>query len=588
MILYGLNFNLQTQGQGFLTKTLFFSRRIYIIGAVMKKKWAAIILLLVLSFLMVTLPNVGIVKAESKTIVVPDDYSSIQAAIDHAVESDTIFVRQGTYNENLIITKSLSLFGENSHTTIINGGNIGTAVLIIADNINVAGFTVKNGESPTPDNYVAPDKTHGIHLLHVNNCNVSGNNVEYNGYGIWLYESSDNYINGNNCTYNFDGIRLEISYNNHMTGNKVEANRFGIRFDSSLGNTLRNNNLKGNTDDFLISEDSFVNYVDNSNKINDKTIYYWVSQSDKTVPSDAGIVILVKCTQIIVQNLNIQNKYYGIILADTQNSTIKNNQITDNYYGIWLYNSSNNLITENNIADNGYPGGINLYFSSNNIVSRNNFMDNFYGLKLIHSSYNNILENNIEKGPNEAIAIFDACKYNNITENNIQNNRGGIWFQTPTSYTDEKYSNYNRIVGNIIDSNTDWGIRLQPTVQNIFSENNITNNGKGVQLNARENTNEFYLNNFVNNTIQVEHYGVATWNKGNKGNYWDDYTGNDNNADGIGDTSYVIDENNQDNYPLMNFYIIPEFPSWTLLPLLIASTFAVIVIRNKIRKKGLE
>ena len=31
-----------------------------------------------------------------------------------------------------------------------------------------------------------------------------------------------------------------------------------------------------------------------------------------------------------------------------------------------------------------------------------------------------------------------------------------------------------------------------------------------------------------------------------------------------------------------------EFPSWIFFPILIVSTIAVIVIRNKIRKKGLE
>jgi len=530
-------------------------------------------------------------KAESNTIVVPDDYVSIQEAIDNAAEGDTVFVKEGTYNENLTINKSLSLIGENSHTTIIDGGNAGTAVLIRGDRVNVTGFTVKNGESPTPDHYMAPDKTHGIHLLQVSYCNVSSNNVEYNGYGIWLYGSSDNYIRGNNSTNNWDGIRLEVSYSNQITGNKVAANRYGVRFDSSSNNTLRNNNLKDNTDNFLIAEDSFVNNVDSSNRLNNKPIYYWVNQSGKTVPSDAGTVILVNCTQITVQNSNLENNYYGIILAYTQNATIKNNHITDNYYGIWLYYSSDILITENSIANNGYPerlqddsGAMHLYFSSNNTISKNNFTGNFYGLRLAHSSYNSILENNIEETPNVAIAIFDSCKYNSITANNITNNRGGIWFQYPTSYTDPYYSNFNKIIGNNIDSNTDWGILLQPTVQNTFAENNITNNGKGVYLNTLENTNMFYLNNFINNTVHVEHWGVATWNKGTTGNYWDDYTGVDNNGDGIGDTPYILNENNQDNYPLVNPTIIPEFPSWILLPLFTIAILLTIICKQKLPK----
>ena len=55
---------------------------------------------------------------------------------------------------------------------------------------------------------------------------------------------------------------------------------------------------------------------------------------------------------------------------------------------------------------------------------------------------------------------------------------------------------------------------------------------------------------------------MATWNKGTKGNFWDNYTGIDNNGDGIGDTPYIIDENNQDNYPLMAPVTIFEAGMW--------------------------
>ena len=69
-----------------------------------------------------------------------------------------------------------------------------------------------------------------------------------------------------------------------------------------------------------------------------------------------------------------------------------------------------------------------------------------------------------------------------------------------------------------------------------------------------------------------------------EGNYWGDYAGVDNDGDGIGDTSYIIDENNQDNHPLIEQVVISEFPSWIILPLfLAATTFALAV-----RKRGLH
>ena len=110
---------------------------------------------------------VEITKADSKTITVPDDYPTIQQAINNALAGDTVYVKSGTYSENLIITKSLSLVGENKDSTIIVGsGN--TACLIQHDNVNVTGFTFRR---------LSTMRWHyNIHLLNVKHCNVFENN----------------------------------------------------------------------------------------------------------------------------------------------------------------------------------------------------------------------------------------------------------------------------------------------------------------------------------------------------------------------------------------------------------------------------
>ena len=76
---------------------------------------------------------------------------------------------------------------------------------------------------------------------------------------------------------------------------------------------------------------------------------------------------------------------------------------------------------------------------------------------------------------------------------------------------------------------------------------------------------------------------------GKKVNYWSTYNGADSNGDGIGDKPYVIDENNQDNYPLMNpvdIATIPECPSWTILPAFLIATLSVVVVRKKLVKSS--
>jgi nitrous oxidase accessory protein NosD len=79
--------------------------------------------------------------------------------------------------------------------------------------------------------------------------------------------------------------------------------------------------------------------------------------------------------------------------------------------------------------------------------------------------------------------------------------------------------------------------------------------------------NEIYSNYFINvaqlamdTEISEGKPSTNSWDNGSKGNYWSDYAGTDSNGDGIGDTPHVLYENNQDNFPLMNYPPISTNP----------------------------
>lgn len=109
----------------------------------------------------------------------------------------------------------------------------------------------------------------------------------------------------------------------------------------------------------------------------------------------------------------------------------------------------------------------------------------------------------------------------------------------------------------IKNSGTDgsyYGIEINSDYCTIIN-NNIKNNRIGVILNDSYNHNIVYYNNFIDNYQNAIDLGNNNqWNNDYPigGNYWDDYTGTDNNSDGIGDTPYLISGgNSQDNYPFI-------------------------------------
>ena len=92
-------------------------------------KTFAFVLILVVAISSVSLLVVKPASAQTKTIIVPDDYSTIQAAINASNAGDTIYVKNGTYFETLVIDKPLRVIGESRTNTIINANRALTDIV---------------------------------------------------------------------------------------------------------------------------------------------------------------------------------------------------------------------------------------------------------------------------------------------------------------------------------------------------------------------------------------------------------------------------------------------------------------------------
>jgi len=96
------------------------------------------------------------------------------------------------------------------------------------------------------------------------------------------------------------------------------------------------------------------NEIDTSNTVNGKPVYYWANVNGGKVPDGAGQVIIVNCSNVIVENQYLDNACIGIQIARSSNITVKKNTCSSNTKcGIhFLRNSSNNFIYLNNFIDN--------------------------------------------------------------------------------------------------------------------------------------------------------------------------------------------------------------------------------------------
>jgi parallel beta-helix repeat protein len=190
----------------------------------------------------------------------PADFRTIQEAINNASAGDTIFVHNGTYYENVIINKSITLIGENRDFTIINGNKTGHVVIIEAENVSVQGFTIMKSGSlqyggilvrpPSMGNVITNNKIienyYGIRLVSCGRNFVSGNTILLNDNdGIYFQNSFNNFVSKNVILSNYlNGISLYDSRSNWIYGNNISSNLFyGIFLYSSLNNIISTNTI---------------------------------------------------------------------------------------------------------------------------------------------------------------------------------------------------------------------------------------------------------------------------------------------------------------------------------------------------------
>ena len=282
------------------------------------------------------------------------------------------------------------------------------------------------------------------------------------------------------------GIRLSSANHCNISNNNISNNSYGILLEYSSNNTVTNNRLENNG--IFLSWGSELSHF-NTHRIEDNTV-------------NGKPIYYYKNTN----NIKVPEDAGQVILANCINMRVEN------------INASNASV------------GIELAYTTDSLVANNNASNNDCGIHLFSSS-DNTLTNNVVLRSEEGIWVFKNSSYNTLTNNNVSNNDCGIHLCT---------SNNNILTNNIVNANNWAGIVLTFSSGNIIYLNDFINNSWW----AEEST------NIWNSTEKITYTYKGTTYENYTGNYWDNYTGSDAEKDGIGDTPYSIDGDN-DNYPMM-------------------------------------
>ena len=299
------------------------------------------------------------------------------------------------------------------------------------------------------------------------------------------------------------------------------------------------------------------------NVIVDKSLYLIGEDEETTIidGNESTSCVKIYANGVTVSKFTIKNSgkdwsEAGINIQSSNNIISNNNIVSNNNDGICLFNSNNNEIRDNTISNNNEIG-INLRsWCYDNIISKNTICFNDHaGIWFLESNYNTVLQNDVSSNNFSSIVVSDSS-FNTLSDNLISyNNRSGIILAG-------MICGNNEVSGNHIRSNKDDGIYVYSSCNNLIKENDfISNNRNGLKLVSSvyysSDYNLIYHNNFISNTFDAYDECSNTWDDGypSGGNYWDNYSGIDENQDGIGDVPYYISGgNNSDYYPLMQPY----------------------------------
>jgi len=407
-----------------------------------------------------------------------DHFSNISDAINASSAGDRIIVYAGTYNETLVISHKLDIFGENRDITIINGNYNGDVITINAQHVNISHFTIKNSGNDS-----------SVIKINSGYTTITDNKITNGKQGILLSNCDYNILYDNIITSNNgDGIKLNHSDHNSITYNTVTSNLNGVFLYNSSYNSIENNSaIKTNTENgVFLNETSNYNTIlynnissNNMNGVflNDHCDQNTISHNEIYLNNDSGIRMENSSQNTLQVNTVNKNTNYGIMIVGS-NNTIQQNTISNNsQHGIFLFADDFNTVY-NNVIKGNTKTGIHMSNSTNDTIYSNEIANNQeYGIYLDYFTVNNLIYNNYFHNNNDN-SVDKSLNHNqwNITKTNGTNKVGGTvlcgnYWDDFDETSEGAYDTNNDSIADsaytIYASNKDYGALLDITPSTI-------------------------------------------------------------------------------------------------------------------------
>ncbi|MFC3192658.1 NosD domain-containing protein [Marinicella sediminis] len=374
--------------------------------------------------------TVRVVPSTVSTLRVPQEYLSIQAAIDAAVPGDRVLVDDGIYPESLVVYKALTVESVNGpESSIISGSTALNTIEVTASDVTIRGFGVEN---LAPDSEADVFYAAGADNGQVINTKCAETEVDgVPDVAVRITGANQIRVSGLEC----DARGLQGIYAEQITGGEFTDNQishqaeFGIYINNAQDVVIRSNQIRAN-------DDAGIYVVESNNGI----IQANISSDHQINVSSTGIHLWLSEDFEVVDNQTIDNGYSGIWISNSNRVKVTSNIVSGTSYALYLNAGYYNEVTDNQSNQNWM--GLFVTGTDYSLIADNDLNQNDYGMNIRYTR-NNVFINNLVT-ENQVMLFLGFAERNEFIGNDFQGLEGADFPDCAFRLHDAEFNYFSR------------------------------------------------------------------------------------------------------------------------------------------------